>query len=561
MPAVATAAPTKTFSINATGQAKIVMYNEFTCDSPIDGAATLSGGAAYNNTGSLQSALNSGNFLGVKDMGIAFKDGAGNQEIYNAVTGVGSSEYTQKSKLSISLVNPNPHAGEYLIDSSGVRNPAIIDVYSDSVMMLDSDGSTSSYNTKTSALNVDYAYKSLSGGGNLNGVTMTDIASNPNFIGIGNEAYMSINNAGTGIELYSTVTGLYSGAWGTTDTFTGGPLVGVTVKQAVQNSHGVEGLKFVGVTDSDLSFYDSINKQLVYYELRYFTNTWSGSGGITTPYNGNLKLGAFAGSIDAAMSSGRFLGIVDSRLLFVDTMGQMFAYNSVNGNSVGSYPIQPLEGPQVKNTITQNLIDTVDEGNIYIDADGTTSVYSDTGALFLDQHWATFKGGEMDGARPTKDNIIAAEDFLLYSFDADGSLMGYNYIYGTAWSTDLWKCTSLSGGPLTGKNLKDAVLNKIAGVSFLGVSNDQLVFAYYTPKLLPVKPITEVSDGAIGTIVLGASTTKLSTGTTKVLGVTAPNTGIKYENSSVYAISVATGTIAITAGLLKKNAKKYTQKN
>jgi hypothetical protein len=549
------AAPVKTFDIAATGPVKVVMYNEFTCGTPIDGTTALTGAAAYNNVGTLEAGLESGNFLGVKDAGLAFKDAAGNQELYNILTGVGTLEYTPATRLPISGLTPNPHAGELLISPAGVKNPAIIDTYDAGVMMLDADGTTSGYWTTLGTMFADYTYSSLTGGGNMNGVLMADLAANPNFIGIENLYYMTLNAAGTGTELYSTLTGTYVSTYSVVTPLSGGPLAGKTVKDAVQDTHGVAGITFKGIGNTDLVFYDSVNKMTVSYNFLTLANTWAGFA-ISSPTNGNLTLGAFAGPVDSAMTSGRFLGVAENSLVFIDIAGNMHSYNFANGIGVGTYSyVQPLEGPQAGNEVDDNFIDTVDLGNVYLDEDGTTSVYFDTGVLYLDQHWTTFTGREMDGIAPTPENIVATEDTLFYTLDADGSLDGYNYLGGLAWAGgDLWTCTSFTGGVLDGKTLVDAINNEVAGVNFLGIANDQLVFAYFTPVVVPpvvVEPPTPVTPPA--TPVTPVVTVKPVTST--VLGastINAPNTGLGSKNETATYGLLLTGLIVGLTGLTRK---------
>jgi peptidoglycan hydrolase-like protein with peptidoglycan-binding domain len=458
---------------------EIVYYNEFTGGSPTLGAEALTGAAPYDNVGSLKDALNSGNFLGIADLEVLFKDASGNIEQYNFGTGAGLIETAPGGPLvPLSGITPNPHAGELLIDSADVKNPAIIDTYDLGVMLLDADGTVSTYYTTASTLYADYSYTALSGGGNLDGVTMSTLASNPNFVGTENAYIVGLNAAGTGLELYSTLTGAFVSAWSVTTPLFGGPLDGKTVKDAVQDTHGVSGITFVGIGETDLAFYDSVNKMMVYYNHANLINTWAG-GAITTP-NGNLTLGDFAGSLAAAIEGGRFLGVANSNLLFIDEVGQMQAYNGVTGVGAGIYPAQPLEGPQAGDMPDHaDLIDTLDEGYAFLDQDGSTSVYlTATRSLYLgaDQRWTMFTGGDLDGDAPSKENIIATEDLHFYALEDDGTLTAYSYLTGIEYP-ELWNWTTFSGGYLDGKTLEDAVSNNVSGATFLGIGADGIVFA------------------------------------------------------------------------------------
>jgi S-layer homology domain len=495
------------------------MYNEFTGGTPVLGATELTWGAAFDNTGALNPALftktrNGGNFLGVQDAWMTLKDAAGNIEQYDILTGLGVRETASGTFAPISLVSPNPHQGEDLISSGGVKNPAIIDTYDLGVMLLDADGTTSTYYTTTSSLFADHTYTALSGGWNMNGATMTTLKTNPNFVGIENLYFLTLNADGTGLELYSTVSGVYAGPWSLTTPLLGGPLNGKTVADAVHNTHGVAGITFVGIGETDLAFYDSVNSMMVYYNHANFINTWAGFA-ITSPTNGSLTLGAFAGPIADAMSSGRFLGVANATLLFIDDVWQLQAYNAVNGIGVGVYPAQPLEGPQAGQLpYNANFIDTADSGYAYIDSNATTSVYYGLNGtlqiLYNDQRWKKLNGGSHSGEAPTLTNIIDAEDLLYYTVGSDNSLEAYTYLDGNVWPTDLWTWTKFTGGVLDGQNLTDAINGTISDVKFLGIANDQLVFLIPTSNTITVgftSPTTTQVEANAGAVYFASGNT------------------------------------------------------
>lgn len=267
---------------------------------------------------------------------------------------------------------PNPHMGEYLINSSNVKNPKLIDTVDNGVLMLDDDGTLSLYATAILSPFIpgglfaggDYTWTTFTGGGPLNGMTIVDAFNNGKIIGTENNFIVTLNTAGTGLELYYYATGTYYGIpYSVTTPLFGGPLSGKTVADAVGDTHGVAGITFVGIGDLDLAFYDSINKKMVYYNHAFFTNSIYG---IMTSNNAVLSGGgAFAGSLDTAMNSGRFLGIGNTYLEFIDDVGQVHIYDGANGIGGGIYPVQPLEGSQVnENPYQGDFVDTLDDGYV-----------------------------------------------------------------------------------------------------------------------------------------------------------------------------------------------------
>jgi hypothetical protein len=78
MPVFALAAlPTAASVTPVADSVRVVMYNAVTGTTPVNGATVLTGSVAYNNTGALKTALSSGNFMGVEDGQMVFKDSSG----------------------------------------------------------------------------------------------------------------------------------------------------------------------------------------------------------------------------------------------------------------------------------------------------------------------------------------------------------------------------------------------------------------------------------------------------------------------------------------------------
>jgi hypothetical protein len=513
---------------------QITQYNSVTCGSPITGATALTGAAAYNNTGTLGAALSSGNFVGVKDGAMVFKDATGNMEQYGLLNGLGFYEDAPGGPMKpISLLTPNPHMGEDLISAAGVKNPAIIDTYSSLVALIDADGSLSEYSVLTGTMTSNPTWTSFTGGGSLSGVTLANVKSTNKIIAMETGWVFAVNAAGTGLDYYLASTGTYVGPWGTGASFTGGPLAGKTLSQALANP--VAGISFIGIHTAYYDFYDSNTGVVHFYD--YTSNTYypATSPSILT------GTGTMAGSLKTAMESGRFLGVDAATLNFINVDGQLEYYNVLTGIGIAQTTnTQPLEGPQAGNQVlTDAFVDTVDGGYVFIDKDGTTSVYYSTGVLFNDQTWKKFTGGSLAGQSPSKTNILATEDGIYYTIGADGSLEGYSYANGVLFP-DVLTCTTLTGGYLDGKSLADAVANKIPNVLFLGIAAGTLVFATPTTTTSSSSSSATVSSSSVSVSTSSDTTVSSSTATVSSSSSEAVSSSSSALSNSSSAISTST---------------------
>ncbi len=491
------AIPTTPVSPTGTNGVKILMYNEFTGGTPLDGPTNLSGTASYNNTGSLKAALDSGNFMGVSDASILFRDANSNVEQFNILNGVGFYETVPASPLhTISLQDTNNFfAGADLISSSNLKNSSIIDTYDDGVAMLTASGTLSTYHIGTRTLLNNYTWKTFSGGGAIDGKTLTQALADKDIVGIENGYFLTLNAVGTGFQLYTLLGTFANPAWSVVTPLSGGPLAGKTLKESVQNDHAVAGITFLGIAEADLVFFNSTTGSLVLYNHALLNNTWVGSA--TTLAAANLTGGGeFSGLLSSAITSGRLLGINDCEINMISSTGNLQQYNCLTGALVWNLPLQPLEGPQaLKAADNADFIDTMDSGYVFKDKDNTTSVYiNSTKLLYNDEIWKTFTSGDLDGQAPSKANILATEDLLYYAVENDNTLTAYLHTTGAEWPADLWAWTNFTGGKLDGESLSDAVSGKVPGVKFLGIAADQLVFAVSTDPGINITNIATTTE-------------------------------------------------------------------
>jgi hypothetical protein len=485
--------------IDAVGDTKVVLYNEFNGAVTTDtGPTALTGTTAFNNAAPIKTVIESCNVIGVEDGELVVKDAAGNVEQYNLVTGVGVAETPAGDLKPISGIVANPHAGEDLIDAANVKNPAIIDTFDDSVALIDADGTMSQYAIGTTTEIVDYTWTKFSAGGPLDGITLVDAKAQGKIKSMENGFFLVLNANGKGFWLYNLL-GVSAGAWGNELNLSGGALDGKQLDASLNNTTGVAEVKYLGQAQADTVFYNSTTKALVMYNTVLHTNSWAGFA--TTTANAALVGGDFAGSLDAALNSGRFFGVNDCELNFLTTNSRLQQYNCLSGVLVWDAIGQPLEGPHATEPVLQaDLIDTLDDGYVYADRDGTTSIYNGpTKALFSDQTWTTFTGGELDGQIFDRTKIVAAEDGLYYVLEEDGSLGAYVYLTGN-YFPDVWKWSSFTSGQLSGVKLADVIDGSVDGVRFLGIAADQVVMAFYTPKpIVVIEPPVETPQPPVGT--------------------------------------------------------------
>ncbi len=374
----------------------------------------------------------------------------------------------------------------------------------DDLVYKDADGSLSSYynlfltgtcpNGGQGYLLTDPTWTTFSGGP-VNGQALT----NANILAIEDGFIYTLGAVGDNnyhYYLYSTGTYVAMSNPGF-PTFTGGPLNGTTPRTAMTNT--VPGITFLGGGALELVFFDANTNATVTYNRNNLFLTWAGIN--ATSLSDPLPADAFVydhTSINDVLGPD-FLGVGDVELLLLDATGHMEWYNflTINGPGVYEVDMSILRGPQGGAMINNpNYLDATDNGFSFIDADGTISWYNNaTNTVWHDANWQTFTGGPLNGVAPSKSNIVATEDAGVYVLDTDGSLFYYNICDGKPFAVpDLNSPTVLTGGPLNGKDLSDAVTNMVPGVVFLGMSGDEMVFG------LCLKPEVETTKRVIAVV-------------------------------------------------------------
>jgi hypothetical protein len=486
---------------------QVFNYNEFTGSFILAGAKTLSG-TSGSATGTLTAAISNGgpgvalpgtgNFLGVKDGNLVFFDPVNmTTETYNSLTGALVFENSATTLLPVKGVsgisispNDEPQAGG-LVRAMGTRNISgtgeFIDMGDDDLVYKDSDGSLSSYynvrlsgtcgNAGQGILLTDPTWTTFTGG-----PAAGEAPSKANILAI-EDGYIWIkpSTGSNQLHYYFYATGTYGAVSNVLTTFTNGPLNGKGLREAVLNE--VSGITFLGWGGAYLVFHDAVSNRIISYN--YANLIWADLGlGPTSLYD-PIPTDAYVYSqtLTSAVLGPDFLGIGDESMNFLDADGHLEWYYYIIGGLTGggfyesdmSYLNGSQSGLKANNP---NYLDAADGGYMFLDGDGTISWYYDAlNTLYNDANWRSFTGGPLNGQAPSKSNIIATEDFGLYALEADGSLIYYNECDGKPLAVDLHTKTVLTGGPIDGKLIKDAVKNLIPGVRFLGISGDDMVFA------------------------------------------------------------------------------------
>lgn len=242
------------------------------------------------------------------------------------------------------VIDPSqPHGAEDVLG-----NPQLIDFSDNLWYFVDDDGSVSAYSALGRTLAANYTYKTLSGGGPHNGKAIESLKADPQFFCIENGLYVLLNPADGSLCFYSAATGLYLGADAYTATaLVGGPMAGISLANAIAGTN--PRFQRMGGLTLHMLWYDTQTKRpcaYLYSNLTY-DSVWSLTGG-------SLTGGAFAGTIDAAMTSGRFVGVEDAEISFMAPNGNLLAYNASNGILVWDQPGQPLLPAATKWTCNDN---------------------------------------------------------------------------------------------------------------------------------------------------------------------------------------------------------------
>jgi hypothetical protein len=525
-----------TVSAQNKGQ-KIYTYNEFTGAFYLAGTSKTTGGATFSNVGTLQSVLNGGKFLGVSDGALSFIDPTGTVESYNWLTGIGYSENIPTTLLpskgtTVSL-NDEPHSGELV-----KNNPNFIDMGDDDLVYKDADGSLSSYynlyltgacpNGGQGYLLTDPTWTTFTGG-----PVAGQAPTKANIYGIEDGFIYTLGAAGdNNYHYYLYATGAYVGITNLGfPTFFGGPLNGVTPRAAMTNT--VSGITYLGGAGLNLVFYQASPSKIIWYNRNNLFQADLGTG--ATTFADNIPGDAYipGQTLASDVLGTNFIGVGDAEINFLDATGHLEWYAAIGGLLNYEADMSILRGPQAGNAVNSpNFIDMTDNGYSFFDADSTISWYNiTTNTVWHDANWTKFTGGSLDGQTLSRSKIVATEEGYIYVLEPNGSLHTYNICDGKPWPADLWTYTTLTNGPLAGANLSAALKNQIPGARFLGVSNDELVFAIAPSATLTSTPPTCNATGANNNGLITISATSgidaygVSTGSSYA-GPAYPGTGL-----------------------------------
>jgi hypothetical protein len=505
---------------------KIFMYNEFTGAASFIGPTKTTGASStFTNLGPISKVINNGRFLGVQNGEMSWVDSTdGHIEFFNIFNGVGSASASWITKMlptngTTSATTDEPHAGEV-----SIGNPNFVDFADDQFVFTDADGSLSAYSSfsapNSAALTYDPTWTAYTGGGPVNGLAPT----NANILAI-EDNYIFINNGASDNNVYAYVftTGAYVGISNLYyPTFSyGGPLNGIGFGAAVNNT--VPGITFLGCAGPYWGFYDAAAGGVYWYTYNSLV-CYNPLTPVTTLSGTTNYQFSSATPMATAMASGNFIGVCDNEFIFKDADGNLEWYNYNNGIGVYEKANQYCRGPQagiLPNPSAANYIDASEFGLVYLDSNNTTSWYYNYGASsgyeYTDQTWFKFTGGGVNNNQPpSKANILSAEDGLFYVLESNGSLHAYDQETGVLYPSDLWTYTTLTNGPLAGKSLANAVKNLIPGVQYLGIANDELVFAAEIAPTLTTDTSSCANNGKITVTNVIADKYAVSVGSTYV---------------------------------------------
>lgn len=529
---------------------KIFTYNEFSGIHTFIGAMNLTGGPTFNNTGTLGTALASGNYIGVEDGELMFSDpGDGTVEQYNWGTGVGVFANSNTTLFPLKGVSPSgsdePHSGEL-----AKGNPNFIDVGDDDLVFKDSDGSLSSYrnlnltgtcpNGGHASLLTDPTWTTFTGGP-MNG----QAPMKSNIYGIEDGFIYTLGAPGdNNYHYYIYATGAYGGISNPLNpTFTGGPLNGVTPRAAMTNT--VAGITYLGGGALELVFFQSSTNTILTYNRNSLIQTFVGLGATSLSDPNPLDQFIYNETATSAVLGPNFIGVGDVELNFLDVTGHMEWYYFLATNGPGDYEVDLslLRGPQGGGLVkSANLVindGACDDGYVFFDVDNTLSWYNTvTNLVYHDANWKTYTGGSFNGIAPSQTNILATEDGLIYNLEPNGSLIAYQICDGKVWPVDLWTYTTLTSGPLNGQTLANAVNGNVPGVQFLGVAADELVFAVCQCPTIPTftsNPASPICNGTPITLTASGLTSMGMTYGIKFVSFSAP-TSNPYSGGTVLGI-------------------------
>jgi hypothetical protein len=190
--------------------------------------------------------------------------------------------------------------------------------------------------------------------------------------------------------------------------------------------------------------------------------------------NATLSLGGeFIGTLEAALATGRLIGVSDAELNFVSTDGKLQQYNVLNGLNVWNFQLEPLL--PIVPQMDKERDNSMDDGFVYDDGDNTTSIHLYTASLYNNETWTAFNGGAKNGQAPSKSNIVATEDLLYYTLDGTNSLEAYSHLTGDVFPSDLWAWTTMTGGDAAGETLASIIAGTSTKARFLGIASDTIV--------------------------------------------------------------------------------------